>query len=764
MTADSRNARIITFYSYKGGTGRSMALANIAWLLANAGRRVLVIDWDLEAPGLHRYFEPFLDDKSLERSTGVIDFVRDFAAVAVSTPATATRRDQDWYRPYSNLLKHAVPLDWEFPDGGSLDLVAAGRQDAAYALRVNSFDWQEFYERLGGGILLETVKATLRPLYDFVLIDSRTGVSDTSGICTIQMPDALVVCFTLNRQSIYGASAAARSAFRQRHTNQGEPTLTVWPVPMRVEYAEKDRLEVAQGLARARFSGLMGHLDPEEEESYWSESGVPYEPYYAYEEVLATFRERTRATGSVLASLERLATHLLGTPVPRVQFLDEERRIETIRAFTTHSASDSVDELTLLGQEYEQIRVRMPAGTPRTRLMNSLVQRAQQLAGQREAGRIGEQLFTTGSPGARVVGLALARKEPQRRHIELALSGISNSVSPFEQYHALLLARALLRSLHPSAAQTLRVAIEKQLNKTITKADPSRWDLARAIVQAIGPSGTVEGARTPRMITFTAGLAEAAIIETEPSTTYVRYTDVDERHGEWVHTRGDHTFHLPRQIRLGRHLVTNELFRQFVEAGGYDTDEFWNIPHSSRGALLTRDGMSMGPGDWLNGAQFPEGREQHPVRSMCWAEACAFVNWCNAATPPESPWKWALPPEDQWEFMARSEAALIYPWGDVFDAEKCNSAERGLDDTTPVTQFESGASQAGCCDMAGNLWEFVEAADAGSNWCVLRGGSFKNDRFTVRTYLRLSGVPRLHRPPDFGFRLAQVSDHLAPRA
>jgi len=56
---------IITFYSYKGGTGRSMALANVAWVLASNGRRVLVIDWDLEAPGLHRYFKPFLLDKEL---------------------------------------------------------------------------------------------------------------------------------------------------------------------------------------------------------------------------------------------------------------------------------------------------------------------------------------------------------------------------------------------------------------------------------------------------------------------------------------------------------------------------------------------------------------------------------------------------------------------------------------------------------------------------------------------------------------------------
>ncbi len=81
---EDRRGKIITFYSYKGGTGRSMALANVAFLLANAGKRVLAIDWDLEAPGLHRYFEPFLADKNLEHSTGVIDFVRDFATAALS--------------------------------------------------------------------------------------------------------------------------------------------------------------------------------------------------------------------------------------------------------------------------------------------------------------------------------------------------------------------------------------------------------------------------------------------------------------------------------------------------------------------------------------------------------------------------------------------------------------------------------------------------------------------------------------------------------
>src|ERR1700719_1352946 len=75
-----RAGKIVTFYSYKGGTGRSMALANVAWILASSGKRVLVIDWDLEAPGIHRYFAPFLTDSELisEESQGVVDFVFDF--------------------------------------------------------------------------------------------------------------------------------------------------------------------------------------------------------------------------------------------------------------------------------------------------------------------------------------------------------------------------------------------------------------------------------------------------------------------------------------------------------------------------------------------------------------------------------------------------------------------------------------------------------------------------------------------------------------
>ena len=87
----------------------------------------------------------------------------------------------------------------------------------------------KFYEKLGGHAFLEAAKDKMRRVYDYVLIDSRTGVSDTSGICTIQMPDVVVLCFTLNTQSIEGAVAVAESIDQQRREGS-QKTIRIFPV------------------------------------------------------------------------------------------------------------------------------------------------------------------------------------------------------------------------------------------------------------------------------------------------------------------------------------------------------------------------------------------------------------------------------------------------------------------------------------------------------------------------------------------------------
>lgn len=752
-SAHTPEGKIVTFYSYKGGTGRTMALANVAWILASSGKRVLAIDWDLEAPGLHRYFEPFLADKTLAYSTGVIDFVRDFVAAAVATRFNETTDEGAWYQEYANLLAHAVPLQYDFAAGGLLHFVPAGKQDPAYPLRVNSFDWHDFYEKLGGGVLLEAVKRNLREVYDVILIDSRTGVSDTSGVCTIQMPDHLVVCFTLNRQSIYGASSAARSAFRVRHNIEGKPTLTIWPLTTRVESSEKDRLDIAQTIARARFSGLMPQLDPETEERYWGEVPVSYEPYYAYEEVLAPFRDRPRQTGSMLYRMEMLAMFLNGESLLKTPPIDETMRTTGLAAFTTRSAHDFDQELSWLGEEYESLRARMKSGETRTELMSALVGRVQILGAQRDASAMAQQLFGRGTDGSRIVGLALARKDPQRGHIDLAISSIHESRSAFEQYHGLLLAAALLPMMHPSASGQLRAAVESQIGKQIDQSDPSRWLIAHRILKELESSFVPDTPPVPNELLASISNRPQPMVSIRPSSSHLRYLDGDESHGRWVKTRGDHALRLPSQIRFCRHLVTNLDFLQFVDAGGYSDSSLWLVSRSVISRFVTLDG-TQGPGHWQNSRAIPNGKSDHPVTCVSFLEAQAYIRWCNRVNPPESGWVWSFPPEDQWEFVARTESGLLYPWGDAFDQTKCNSAESGLGDTSSVTQYAHGSSRDGCYDMAGNVWEFVQM---GSNeQCVLRGGSFKNDSFVVRSHLRLFGVPLTHRPVDFGFRLAQV--------
>jgi MinD-like ATPase involved in chromosome partitioning or flagellar assembly/tetratricopeptide (TPR) repeat protein len=317
--APTTRGQIITFYSFKGGTGRTMALANVAWILAANGKRVLAIDWDLESPGLHHYFRPFLTDPKLRHSRGVIDIVRDFAAAVVdpNTPAD----NPTWYRRYADVEREAVSLTWRFPNRGSLDLLPAGAQDPAYSQRVSSFDWHNFYDRLGGHAFLRAMRESMRQQYDYILIDSRTGLSDSAGICTVYMPDAVVDCFTLNDQSIDGAASVAETI---RKLRDGDP-IRILPVPMRVEAAEQFKLEAGRDYARYRFTPYLT-MDPEAVDAYWGDVEIPYKPFFAYEEILAVFGERSRQEYSLLSSFERLTAVLTLDEVREIPALDERER------------------------------------------------------------------------------------------------------------------------------------------------------------------------------------------------------------------------------------------------------------------------------------------------------------------------------------------------------------------------------------------------------------------------------------------------------
>lgn len=353
--------RILTFYSYKGGTGRSMAVANLAWVLAANRKRVLLMDWDLEAPGLHRYFHPFLADKELSSSRGLVDLLADYADQAIQPPNEG--EGDDWYLPLTDLAPYLSGINFAgFPEGGRIDLLPAGRQGPGYATKLHAFDWDTFYERLGGGSYLEAVKARLRQDYDYVLIDSRTGVSDTAGICTVQMPDVLVTLFTYNNQSLRGALAVARSAVEARRRTYGQfsrETFRVFPVPSRADPFEVRKLQLRQAYARRLFEPLLEHLPERDHNGYWAGVEVPYNAFLNYEEVLSPLIFNPDDPKLPLASVLRLAAYVTDGDVTRYDLpLSPEQRQALLAAYeqvdqspateTTASADDTIAQTATL--------------------------------------------------------------------------------------------------------------------------------------------------------------------------------------------------------------------------------------------------------------------------------------------------------------------------------------------------------------------------------------------------------------------------------
>ena len=177
---------VVTFYSFKGGAGRSMALMNIAIEMAMSGNRVLVVDFDLEAPGIETFNLP----RPKTETPGLVDYVQSYL----------TNRKAPVVADY--LYKSAVQLS----SSGELWVMPAGLQDAHYPARLSSIDWRSLYAKEDGYFLFEDLKLQWQEFIDpdYVLIDSRTGYTDVGGICTRQLPDSVICIFFPTEQNLHG--------------------------------------------------------------------------------------------------------------------------------------------------------------------------------------------------------------------------------------------------------------------------------------------------------------------------------------------------------------------------------------------------------------------------------------------------------------------------------------------------------------------------------------------------------------------------------
>ncbi|MEO7649726.1 MAG: tetratricopeptide repeat protein, partial [Bryobacteraceae bacterium] len=285
---------VITFYSYSGGVGRSMALANIGCLLARRcgqGHGVLMVDWNLEAPGLHSFFTDGLlkqfsaspdPARCAREQPGLIDLFCVLDQAIGRTPADEGSADE---------IFGAIDLEQYELDTGSpsLRLLKAGRFDGDYSYLASSFDWPGLHDRAPW--LMGALMARLTAKYRYVLIDSRSGVNEMSGLCTMMLPDKLVAAFTPSRQSIDGLLDVLRCAADYRK-GPGASPLSIFPLPSKVDFSEPDlrsswrfgdRDEGYQPAFETLFRELTGA--PEcRLGAYFSQVQIPYSPRFAFGE------------------------------------------------------------------------------------------------------------------------------------------------------------------------------------------------------------------------------------------------------------------------------------------------------------------------------------------------------------------------------------------------------------------------------------------------------------------------------------------------
>ena len=259
----------ITFYSFRGGVGRTMALANVAAHLARQGKSVFLVDFDLEAPGLSLMPE-FRPETPLERQDGLVGYLR----AGLEDRELPSLRSLCYEPPLARKLRkqdsdagdiHMLPADARHGDQRQYDLAR--------------LHLDRLYETQGRSLVIDALKVEIEQEYhpDYVLVDSRTGLTDAGGICTVHLADLLVIVSGLNAQNLEGTCLAVERLQRARTDFAQNVLFVISPVPVGEETLKAERLNAAA----ERFAVVMQVACEEVQKKLLT---VPYHPQIALTE------------------------------------------------------------------------------------------------------------------------------------------------------------------------------------------------------------------------------------------------------------------------------------------------------------------------------------------------------------------------------------------------------------------------------------------------------------------------------------------------
>ena len=161
---DGAKPAVAAFYSFKGGVGRTVALSSVALLLAQAGHRVVVVDLDIEAPGV----APFLMCETSLPDDGVVDYLVEW------------QLNENRQRTLASFV--AIQTEPGLVNETPIRVIPSGKVNGSFVEKVARLDFEGYLASVKNPMseLLQQIADEYNPA--FILLDVRSGLHDLGGL------------------------------------------------------------------------------------------------------------------------------------------------------------------------------------------------------------------------------------------------------------------------------------------------------------------------------------------------------------------------------------------------------------------------------------------------------------------------------------------------------------------------------------------------------------------------------------------------------